>query len=88
MGGLPFFEWEAYPIVQGKLGQIISAQYTLRKFLKVWWEMKIALNFGTFFHLHFQQFRSSVCQSVFWGSLQFKAENWERRKKQSKELWL
>ena len=50
--------------------------------------MKIALNFGTFFLFHFKQFCCSVCQSVFWGSLQFKAENWERRKKQSKELWL
>ena len=50
--------------------------------------MKIALNFGTSCLFHFQQFCSSVCQSVFWGSLQIKAENWERRKKQSKELWL
>ena len=83
MGGASFFGWEAYQIVQGKLGKIISAHYTFRKFLKVWWEMKITLNFGTFFHLHCQHFRSSVCQYqyVFWGSLQFKAENWERRKK-------
>ena len=86
--GILFFGWEAYPIVQGKLRQIIWAQYALTKFLKVWWEMKIALSFSTFFLFHFQQFCSSVCQSVFCGSLQFKAENWERRKKQSKELWL
>ena len=48
--------------------------------------MKIALNFGTFSIYIFSNF-VAVCANV-WGSLQFKAENWEASKKQSKELWL
>ena len=85
MGGAPFFwvggisNWNS-----GKLFKHKMHSENSWKFGRKWKLLSTLVHFSFFIFSNC----SSVCQSVFWGSLQFKAENWERRKKQSKELWL